>query len=110
MGRGKWAAAVLLAAALLWLTGCGPHYDETNIHSLYDADWIVGRTRQEIQRKYGEFKREYRLDTGEDVGAYYVNYENGPLDASYIHDTYFVFFDENDVALRAEFRETSIGG
>ena len=108
MKTAKPLAAVL--ACLLWLTACAPHYDEINIHRLYDADWIVGKTRQEIQRKYGEFKREYTLDTGEDVGAYYVNYDNGPLDASYIHDTYFVFFDENDVAVRAEFRETSRGG
>ena len=110
MKAAKRLAAVLVMGALLLLCGCTTHYDETNIHRLYDADWIVGKPRQEIVRKYGGFKREYTLDTGEEVGAYYVNYDNGPLDASYIHDTYFVFFDENDVACRAEFRETSIGG
>ena len=110
MKRGKrWAAGVLLAALLL-LTACAVRYDESNIHRLYDADWIAGKTRQEIRRKYGEFDREYTLDTGEDVGAYYVNYDNGWLDPSYIHDTYFVFFDENGTAVRSEFRETSIGG
>ena len=106
MGRRIWAAL----ACVLCLSACSTHYDENNIHRLYDADWIVGKTPAEIQRKYGEFDRTYMLDTGEDVGAYYVNYDGGPLDASYIHDTYFVFFDEDGVALRAEFRETSRGG
>lgn len=101
---------MLSSGILLLLCACAAHYDETNIHRLYDADWIVGKTREEIVREYGEFKREYTLDTGEDVGVYYVNYDAGWLDASYIHDTYFVYFDENDTAVRAEFRETSIGG
>ena len=107
MGRRIWAAAL---ACLLWLTACAPHYDETNIHRLYDAGWIAGKTRAEIVKKYGAFDREYTLDTGENVGAYYVNYDKGPLDASYIHDTYFVFFDDAGIALKSEFRETSIGG
>jgi len=102
--------AALTACAVCLLCACAPHYDAENIHRLYDADWIVGQPREEIGRRYGAFKREYTLDTGEDVGEYYVNYDNGPLDASYIHDTYFVYFDEEDVAVRAEFRETSIGG
>ena len=107
MGRRIWAAAL---ACVLCLSACSAHYDKTNIHRLYDADWITGKTRTEIQQKYGEFDRAYTLDTGEDVGAYYVNYDDGPLDASCIHDTYFVFFDEDGIALWAEFRETSRGG
>ena len=100
----------MLAACVCLLCACAPHYDAENIHRLYDADWIAGKSRAEIVRRYGAFDREYTLDTGEDVGTYYVNCDDGPLDASYIHDTYFVYFDENDAAVRSEFRETSRGG
>lgn len=96
-------------AAFLMLTGCAVHYDETNISRLYDYEWIVGSSRGEIEAKYGEFNREFISDDGRDLGAYYVNYENRGLDPSYIHDTYFVVF-ENDVAIDAYFARTSIGG
>ncbi len=94
-----------------FFTGCIPkHYDENNIVELYDREWIIGKTRQEIQQKYGEFKREFKSDDGRFLGAYYVNYENTGLDPSYIHDTYFIEFNENDIAIDAFFQKTSIGG
>jgi len=95
--------------ALLMLAGCAVHYDETNISRLYDQEWIVGSSRNEIENKYGEFDREFISDDGRDLGAYYINYENRGLDPSYIHDTYFVVF-EDDVAVDAYFAQTSIGG
>ena len=102
---------LILLAALLMLSGCKPtHYDAENISRLYDRDWIIGRSRAEIEEKYREFDREFTSDEGEVLGAFYVNYENRGLDPSYIHDTYFVVFDEADIAVDAYFRETSIGG
>ena len=95
--------------ALLMLAGCAVHYDKTNISRLYDQEWIVGSSRNEIESKYGEFNREFISDDGRDLGAYYINYENRGLDPSYIHDTYFVVF-EDDVAVDAYFAQTSIGG
>ena len=81
------------------LSGCsGKHYDANNIAELYDREWIVGKSREEIEKKYGEFHREFISDDGEDLGAFYVNYENKGLDPSYIHDTYFVVFDGNGIA------------
>lgn len=102
--------ATVVFLLLLFYAILNPFYTAENIDRLYDAEWIEGKTRGEITEKYGAFDREYTLDTGEDVGAWYVNYDNGPLDASYIHDTYFVYFDDRDVALRSEFRQTSVGG
>ena len=46
----------------------------------------------------------------ENGGSYYVNYENNGMDPSYIHDTYFVIFNDEDIAVDAYFRKTSIGG
>lgn len=105
MKKRLWVALL----ALLMLAGCTVHYDETNISRLYDQGWIVGSSRGEIETKYGEFNREFISDDGRDLGAYYVNYDNRGLDPSYIHDTYFVVF-ENDVAIDAYFAQTSIGG
>lgn len=101
---------LVLVAILLLLTACAPRrYDESNIAKLYDREWIIGRTQTEIIRRYGEFKRIYEQDLGY-RGAYYVNYENRGIDPSYIHDTYFIVFDENGVATDAYFVRTSIGG
>lgn len=102
---------LILLSALLLLTGCAPkHYDAENISKLYDREWIIGKTRAEIEDKYREFDREFTSDEGEVLGAFYVNYENRGLDPSYIHDTYFVVFDADDIAVDVYFRETSIGG
>ena len=92
----KIVALLVILILVLGLCACSAkYYDETNISELYDKDWIVGKSREQIEDKYGEFKREYVLDTGENVGSYYVNYENSGIDPSYIHDTYFVVFNDN---------------
>ena len=49
----------------LSLCACEKHYDETNISELYDSEWIVGKTRAEIEEKYGEFDREFISDEDE---------------------------------------------
>ena len=106
-------AVVLFLFSIILLTLCGcdyTHYDSDSISLLYDSEWIVGSTREEIERKYGDFDREYASDSVGNVGAYYVNYENSGIDPSYIHDTYFVLFNDDDIAVDAYFRETSIGG
>lgn len=102
---------LLFLMFILCLCACSSkHYDENNISELYDKEWILGKSREQIEDKYGEFRREYVSDTGEYVGSYYVNYENSGIDPSYIHDTYFVIFNDEDIAVDAYFRETSIGG
>ena len=101
---------LFVVAAMLLLSACRVQYDEDTIYKLYDREWIVGHSREEIVRKYGEFDREYVSDAGEDVGAYYVNYENRGIDPSYIHDTYFILFEENGIATDSYFQKTSIGG
>ncbi len=107
----RYAIIFLVVAMLFALVACTlKRYDETNIHELYDKEWIIGKTRSEIELKYGEFKRAYTVDTGGAVGEYYVNYENSGIDPSYIHDTYFVVFNEENIAIDAYFRRTSRGG
>lgn len=104
---------LLVLVLMLMMTLCAcirPHYDENNISILYNREWIIGQSREKIERRYGEFDREYVTDSGDIVGAYYVNYENYGMDPSYIHDTYFVKFNEEDIAIDAYFRETSKGG
>lgn len=104
------ALLIILTFALSLCACSAKHYDENNISELYDKAWIVGKSREQIEDKYGEFKREFVSDTGENLGSYYVNYENSGIDPSYIHDTYFVVFNDEDIAIDAYFRETSIGG
>ena len=94
----------------LLLTSCKTHYDESNISRLYDSEWIVGRSREEIIEEYGEFDREVVSDESEELGEWYVNrYDGAWLDANNIHDTFFVVF-EDGTAVAAYFRETSKGG
>lgn len=97
-------------AILLLLTACAPRrYDESNIDKRYDRDWIIGKSQTEITRRYGEFERIYEQNLGY-RGAYYVNYDHLGMDPSYVHDTYFIEFDENGIAVNAYFVQTSIGG
>ena len=101
---------IILLLALLVLAGCSPKaYTAENIGALYDRETILGMSREAVQQKYGPFKREYTLDDGREVGAWYVNYDNRGPDPSYIHDTYFVEF-KADKAVDAWFARTSIGG
>lgn len=107
----RWAVILMVVVMLGVLGACArKHYDATNIHEKYDREWIIGKSREQIERKYGEFRREYTLDSGEDVGAYYVNYENSGFNPSHIHDTYFVVFDDEDIAIDAYFVKSSMGG
>lgn len=100
-------ASVLMSALL----SCAPkHYDQTNIDRLYDREKIIGYTESEIVARYGSFQREAVDENGRKTARYYVNYENHGLDPSYIHDTYFIEFDETGIAVDAYFRETSKGG
>lgn len=102
---------LVVFAFLLVVCSCSPkRYDEYNISDLYDKEWIVGKSREQIEDKYGEFKREYLSDSGENVGVYYVNYQNRGIDPSYIHDSFFVIFDNEGISIDAYFKETSIGG
>jgi hypothetical protein len=102
---------LLVVAMLFTLFACArKHYDETNIHEKYDKEWIIGKSREKIIRRYGAFNREYTSNTDKKLGAYYVNYENYGIDPSYIHDTYFIVFDDDNIAIDAYFSETSKGG
>ena len=101
---------LLIVLALLLLTGCSPRiYDENSIQDKYPREQILGLTRTQVEQKYGPFDREYTLDDGREVGAWYVNYDNRGPDPSYIHDTYFVEF-QADKAVDAWFARTSMGG
>lgn len=100
-----------LLSFVLCLCACSKiHYDENSISELYDKEWIVEKSREEIVSKYGSFNREYVSDSDENVGAYYVNYDNSGIDPSYIHDTFFIIFNDDDIAIDAYFAKTSIGG
>lgn len=102
---------IMLLLMFTLLTACSEkHYDESNISKLYDETWIIGKARDTIKEKYGKFNSEFISDNGENLAAYYVNYENKGFDPSYIHDTYFIVFNENDIAIGAYFSETSRGG
>ncbi len=106
---------ILLVLLLVMLCGCtSKHYDENNINELYNSEWIVGKSKAEIVKKYGDFDREYDTLNGKNqaAGAYYVNYDNISfiLPPSYNHDTYFIYFDENDIATESYFAESSRGG
>jgi len=110
--RKKAPALGMMLLLLVMLCSCMErHYDENNISLLYDRTWIIGKTESEITGKYGAFDRDFTLDSGEDVGQYYVNkYDGDWLDPNNMHDSYFVVFDASRVAVDAYFRQTSAGG
>ena len=99
-----------LLILMLLFAACTPkRYDESNIHELYDSDWIIGKTAEQIQDKYGRFDDEYTSPTR---GCYDVNEHiyDSFLDPNNIHDTYVIEFNEDGIAVNAFFAETSRGG
>ena len=94
----KIVAFLLVVALILCLCACSPkHYDENNISELYDKEWIVGKSREQIEDKYGEFNREYVSDTGENVGSYYVNYDI--YDFEYSYNPFYIRIGKNYFSL-----------
>ena len=101
---------LFFAFLMLLFSACAPkRYDKSNIHELYDADWIIGKTAEQIQDKYGRFDDEYTSPTR---GCYDVNEHiyDSFLDPNNIHDTYVIEFNEDGIAVNAFFAETSRGG
>lgn len=84
------ALLVILTFAFALCACAAKRCDKNNIFELYDKAWIVGKSREQIEDKYGEFKQEFVSGSGENLGSYYVNYENSGIDPSHIHDTYIV--------------------
>ncbi len=111
----KILAFMLIGTLLLaLLSACSPMlYDESNIHLLYDRSWILGKSRDTIEARYGKFHREYIHTDGEDMACYKVNsrhYDSYFLDPTNIHDSYFIVFNAENIAVDAYFAETSRGG
>ena len=111
----KCITLLLLLVLMLPLGGCKHEpYTADTISRIYDRDWIIGQGVGAIQGKYGPFMRQFELDSGKyagyHVGVYYVNYDAFGFDPSYIHDSYFIAFNEEGYAIDAWFEETSRGG
>ena len=106
---------ILIVLTLLFsLCSCDKqHYDENNISDLYDEQWIVGKSIEVVKQKYGEFERVSSSNDGKTYCEYYVNYDNEwslGLPPSYIHDTYTIVFNNDNIAIETFFSETSLGG
>lgn len=111
----RWIAVLILLTLVFSLCACEKvRYTADNIHRIYDREWIIGQGIGSIQGKYGPFIRQFELDSGEyagyHAGVYYVNYDAFGFDPSYVHDSYFIVFNEDGYAIDAWFEETSRGG
>ena len=78
---------------------------------MYDIDWIIGKSMQEIEEKYGYFDSfSYKNDIRCFYGYYYVvdTYYN-IFEKSYGYDLKIIF-DEDKVATNAAFEYLGAGG
>ena len=101
--------ATMIVTLLLMCACTEKHYDESNISELYSKEWIIGKSQEEIEDKYGPFQ-ESVSDDGNFRGAFYINYDNKGIDPSYVHDTYWVVFNQDHIAIDAYFIQNSAGG
>lgn len=90
---------VLFIVAVLFIIGFGialgmyKNFRKTHsTHYKYNDSWIIGKTLEEIQERYGEF--DLKLDTKK---AYYVGAEDYGIDPSYIDFYYYITF-KDDIA------------
>ena len=90
------ALCLLLIVSMMFLSSCLFEYiDKT---SIYDKDWIIGKTLDEVQEKYGTFDAylEYDDEIKCSVGIYKTR-KIVKLDFTY-YECYKIFFDENGIA------------
>ena len=87
---------LLLLVSMVFLPSCLFEYiDKT---SMYDEEWIIGKTADEIQERYGAFDAysEYDDEIKCSVGIYRTR-KVVRLDFTY-YECYKIFFDENGIA------------
>ena len=81
---------------MIFLSSCLSEYiDKTHI---YDENWIIGKTPDEIQERYGAFDAysKYDDEIKYSVGIYRTRMVVR-LDFTY-YECYKIFFDENGIA------------
>ena len=110
---------ILLVLVSLLLCGCGdpcPHIGCSNPRLWWiadDEDWIIGKTKEQIEAKYGEFdwyghRKIYDPATDtflpeENFTGSYTIHEGHPGYLGYCYDVYFeIVFDQDGRARRCE--------
>ena len=72
-------------------------YYRSRVHWKYDDKWIIGKTKEEVVERYGEFGWSYNENT---YG--YLVYEDGKsfmgLPGSGNEQYYLIVFDDDDIA------------
>lgn len=92
--RGKaimWGAILLIVISLAVWFWCHP----TSYR--YNDRWILGKGREQIQAKYGDFDQ---IDGNGKRAGYYLDKDNGPIMPSHLPVYYWIDFDESGKAVK----------
>lgn len=100
------AATVLFSAVLIAV-----YWYNHPTHYLYEDRWIIGKTAEQIEERYGEFDRHSELITGGFTKEYCVkplgqNMWGDPVWPRY----YEIYFDETGIAYKVEIFIDGRGG
>ena len=76
---------IIITSVCLFISSRSTYYK-------YNDWWIIGRSVEEVETRYGEFD----IIFGNRVG-YYLYTHNGPIMADYLPRYYYMKFDENNI-------------
>lgn len=83
--------AICIVLALL-LVSCVMFFLSHKTYYKYNDWWIIGRSYDEVVKRYGEFDCEYGLEKG-----YYIGKDNSIVMSSHQDYYYWMSFNENGI-------------
>lgn len=86
---------ICIVLFVLLLSSCVASFLSHSTYYKYNDWWIIGRSYDEIVKRYGEFD----YDNGREKG-YYIGKDDGPIMPSHQDIYYWVWFDENGIATK----------
>lgn len=84
--------AICIVLSLLLLSSCIVFFLSHKTYYKYNDWWIIGRSYDEVVKRYGEFDCEYGSEKG-----YYIKKDNSIIMPSHQDYYYWMIFDENGI-------------
>lgn len=97
---------------LLLILGIGYALNRDSLKSdSYDEEWMIGKTRREIEERYGKFDAYEDLSAYPEVGRYILTEDSRSIFGEIKYGMHLrVYFDESGKAYSTQIENNGIGG
>lgn len=94
--------------SILTISAIGFYWYTHPTHYLYEDRWIIGKTPEQIEQRYGDFDY-FDITTPPLIRGYSVKTDQPWGDTNW-PEYYMIYFDENDKAYKVQVVEGGWGG